>query len=64
MFNRLILILKDRDLRRKLFYLFGLLAIFRLAASVPILGIDKALFQRFYNDSQLLGLLNIFSGGA
>lgn len=64
MFNRLVLILKDHDLRRKFLYLFGLLAIFRLAASVPILGIDKALFQRFYNDNQLLGLLNIFSGGA
>src|SRR3989338_10971168 len=64
MFDRLILILKDNDLRRKLLYLFALLAVFRLAASVPILGIDKALFQRFYDDSQLLGLLNIFSGGA
>lgn len=64
MLNRLSLILKDHDLRRKFLYLFGLLAVFRLAASVPILGIDKALFQRFFNDNQLLGLLNIFSGGA
>src|SRR3989344_1760840 len=64
MLNKLTLILKDHDLRRKIVYLFALLAIFRLAANVPILGIDKTLFQRFYNDNQLLGLLNIFSGGA
>src|SRR3989344_8195328 len=64
MINKLLLIIKDSDLRRKFFYLFGLLAVFRLAAAVPVLGINQELFRRFFEDNQLLGLLNIFSGGA
>ncbi len=64
MWQKFLIILNDRDLRRKFLYLFGLLAIFRLAASVPILGIDRELFQNYFQDNQLLGLLNIFSGGA
>lgn len=64
MWQKFLLILNDHDLRRKFLYLFGLLAVFRLAASVPILGIDKELFKNYFQDNQLLGLLNIFSGGA
>src|SRR3989338_965083 len=64
MWQKFLIILNDHDLRRKFLYLFGLLAIFRLAASVPILGIDRELFQNYFQDNQLLGLLNIFSGGA
>ncbi len=64
MINKFLLALKDPDLRKKFFYLFVLLAAFRLAAAVPVLGVDRELFRRFFSDNQLLGLLNIFSGGA
>ena len=64
MWQKFLIIFHDHDLRRKFLYLFGFLAVFRLAASVPILGIDRELFQSYFQDNQLLGLLNIFSGGA
>jgi preprotein translocase subunit SecY len=63
MWQTIHLVFKDVDLRRKFFYLFGILAVFRLAASVPLPNIDHEVLKRFFEDSQFLGLLNIFSGG-
>ncbi len=56
------------DLRRKLFYTLLILVIFRLAAHVPVPGVDRAALQRVLESGtgtgQLLNLLNILSGGA
>ncbi len=54
---------KVRDLRSKILFVFGMLVIFRLAAHIPIPGVDAAALQKFFQSNQLLGLLNIFSGG-
>ncbi len=64
MWDKFLLIAKDKDLRQKFLYLLGLLAVFRLAASVPIPGIDRVVLRNFFNNNQFLGLLNLFSGGA
>ena len=37
--------------------------IFRLAANIPIPGVDKERIEQFFGGNQLFGLLNIFSGG-
>lgn len=52
------------DLRRKLIFTFIVLVIFRLAAHVPVPGIDPEGLRRIFEASQLLGLLDMFSGGA
>jgi preprotein translocase subunit SecY len=52
------------DLRRKLIYTFVILVIFRLAAHVPVPGIQSAELRKIFESNQLLGLLNMFSGGA
>ncbi len=52
-----------RDLRRAILYVIGMLVIFRAAAHVPIPGVDAENLQRFFSSNQLLGLLNLFSGG-
>jgi len=53
------------DLRQKLLITFGLLTLYRLAANIPLPGVDQdalaALFAQ--NDNILLNLLNFFSGG-
>ncbi len=53
------------DLRQKLLITFGLLTLYRLAANIPLPGVDQealaALFSQ--NDNILLNLLNFFSGG-
>jgi preprotein translocase subunit SecY len=62
--QKILLILKDPDLRRRILFMLGILAVFRLTAAIPIPGVDIAQLQQYLSGNQLLGLLNIFSGGA
>ena len=41
-----------------------MLVIFRVAANIPVPGVDKEALRSFLGNSQFFGLLNIFSGGA
>ena len=54
------------DLRRRVLFTLGCLAVYRVGAAIPIPGINgealRAIFQA--QASTLLGILNIFSGGA
>jgi len=61
--SRLELIWKDVELRKKILFVLGMLAIFRLAAHIPIPGVDTAVLRQFFASNQVLGLLNLFSGG-
>ncbi len=56
--------LKLPDLRRKLVFTLVVLVIVRLAAHVPVPGIDSEALRRMFEANQLLGLLDMFSGGA
>jgi preprotein translocase subunit SecY len=51
------------DLRSKLLFTFGILIVFRLIAHIPATGIDLTAMQSLFSQSELLGLLDIFSGG-
>jgi preprotein translocase subunit SecY len=61
--NKVRLVWTDRTLRRRLFFVFGALVVFRLLAAIPIPGIDTAALNNFLANSQFFGILNIFSGG-
>lgn len=52
------------DLRRRIIFTFGILVIFRLAAHIPVPGVDRAALQQLFAANQLLGFLNMLSGGA
>jgi preprotein translocase subunit SecY len=52
------------DLRAKLLFTFGMLVIFRFMAHVPVPGVNYEALRDLFNNNQLLGLLNLFSGGA
>ncbi len=52
------------DLRRKLLITLGILVIYRLASHIPVPGIDRAALATIFNSNQLLGMLNLLSGGA
>ena len=54
---------KARDLRNNILFVLGMLVIFRIAAHIPVPGVDSAALRDFFNSNQILGLLNIFSGG-
>lgn len=54
------------DLRRRIGFSLGALALFRVGASIPIPGVNGAAIQAIFNaqSGSLLGFLNTFSGGA
>lgn len=52
------------DLRRKLILTGLMLLVFRLIAHVPLPGVNLSAMRELFQQSQFLGLLNLFSGGA
>ena len=62
--NKILQIFKDSDLRKRILFMLGILAVFRLTAAIPIPGVDILQLQALLSGNQLLGLSNIFSGGA
>jgi preprotein translocase subunit SecY len=62
-FESLLNAFRAPDLRRRIFFVLGLLIVFRFLASVPVPGVDKDQLLNFLNNNPLFGLLNIFSGG-
>ena len=57
---------KIEELRNKIMLTLGLMVVYRLAAQVPLPGIDPTQLAGIANKTQdgLLGLLNAFTGGA
>ena len=53
---------KLKELRNKILFVFGALVIFRAIAAVPVPDIDTTRLSRFFENNQLFGLLNVFSG--
>jgi preprotein translocase subunit SecY len=56
------------DLRRKILYTLLILAIYRLAAHIPVPGVDRAALQQLLQGTtaagQLYIILDLLSGGA
>jgi len=52
-----------KEVRRGLLFIILLMALFRFVAHIPLPGIDLVALQRFFEANQMLGLLNLFSGG-
>ncbi|MFA5047892.1 MAG: preprotein translocase subunit SecY [Patescibacteria group bacterium] len=63
MLNKLSQILKIKDLRKNILYILVMLVIVRIAAHIPVPGVNAEGLKSFFNGNQLLGLMNIFSGG-
>ena len=52
------------DVRRKLIFTGVMLVIFRFIAHVPVPGVNTAALAQLFQQEQLLGMLDLFSGGA
>jgi preprotein translocase subunit SecY len=52
------------DLRRRILITFGILLVFRFVAHVPLPGVDLQALQNLFQQNALLGMLDMFSGGA
>ena len=52
------------DLRRRILIVLGILVVFRFVAHVPLPGVDLDALQQLFERNALLGMLDMFSGGA
>jgi len=57
---------KYGDLKKRLLFLLGALVVFRIGAHIPVPGIDPIRLAELFQSQQggILGLFNMFSGGA
>jgi len=58
------LIFLNKDLRRRILVTVALIIIFRLIAQIPLPHVDIAGLRMFFEQNQVFGLLDMFSGGA
>jgi len=52
------------DLRRRILITLGILVIFRFVAHVPLPGVNLEALRQLFESNALLGMLDMFSGGA
>jgi preprotein translocase subunit SecY len=64
MLRKLRQIWKAKDIRSSILYVLALLVVFRIAAHIPVPGVDVNALRDIFSSNQALGLLNMFSGGA
>ena len=57
---------KYGDLKRRLLFLLGALIVYRIGTHVPVPGINASVLEELFKSQQngILGLFNMFSGGA
>jgi len=65
MVEKLLNIFRVPDLRKRILFTLGLLAVYRLGGHIPTPGINADLLQQFFeqNAGSFLGFVDLFSGG-
>lgn len=63
MWDKIEQVWKIKDVRNKVLFVVAMLVVFRLASHVPVPGVNAENLRNFLTGNQLLGLLNMFSGG-
>ncbi len=61
--SKVIQVFKIPDLRKKILFVLGVFVVFRLMANIPMPGIDIENLREFFDQFQVFGLLNVFTGG-
>lgn len=59
-------LVKIAELRKRIFFTLGMLAIYRIGIHLPTPGVDGAALQQVFNSMKgtIFGVFNLFSGGA
>lgn len=63
-YEKILFLFKNKELRNKFLFIIFLFIVFRLAANITIPGIGSENLRKFFNQNQVFGLLNLFTGGA
>ena len=64
MFSALSNAWKIPELRQKIIFTLIMFAVFRLGTHIPVPGVDPTAIEQLFANGSLLGLLDLFSGGA
>ncbi len=63
-YDKILFLFKNKELRNKFLFVIFLFVVFRVAANIPIPGIGAENLRKFFDQNQVFGLLNLFTGGA
>jgi preprotein translocase subunit SecY len=65
MLEKLANVFRIPDLRKRILFTLGLLAVYRLGGHIPTPGVNADKLQQFFeqNKGSLLGFVDLFSGG-
>lgn len=64
MLSALANIFKIPELRQKIIFTLIMFAIFRMGTHIPVPGVNPSVIEQLFNNGNLFGLLDLFSGGA
>jgi len=64
MYNVISGIFNIKDLRKKFLFTMGIIILFRLGAHIPVAGIDAAKLAGLFGKGNILGFIDLFTGGA
>ena len=64
-FEKFLNIFRIPDLRKRVLFMLGILAVYRLGAWIPTPGVDTHMLERMFDQQggSALGLMNLFGGG-
>jgi preprotein translocase subunit SecY len=63
-YEKILFLFRNKELRNKFLFVIFLFVVFRFAANIPIPGIGAENLRKFFDQNQVFGLLNLFTGGA
>lgn len=63
MWDKLLRAWRVKEVRQSLLFVLAMMILFRIVAHIPLPGINLVALQRFFEANQVLGVLNLFSGG-
>ncbi len=55
---------KIPELRARILFIFAMFTVYAIGLHIPVPGVDREAMDRLFQDQQLLGFLNMFTGGA
>ena len=64
MFAALANIFKITELRQKVIFTLAMFIVFRAGTHIPVPGVNADVIEQLFRSGNLLGLLDMFSGGA
>jgi len=64
MLTSILAALRLPDLRKRILFVFGMFAVFVVGLHIPVPGIDRDAMGKLFSQGGILGMVDVFSGGA